>query len=112
MAFLTATNTKSTHFYVAPFLTLGVFCEKTTLPFCPFRLPLARAALFVARARDRARGTRTRRLNSDCEAVASGLSLNLNIFLRSGVQLVPPPQSISSSTRGADPRCSIPRVLL
>ncbi|CAJ1360503.1 unnamed protein product [Effrenium voratum] len=33
-------------------------------------------------------GELTSRLNSDCEAVASGLSLNLNIFLRSGVQLV------------------------
>jgi len=32
--------------------------------------------------------SRNARLNSDCEAVASGLSLNLNIFLRSGVQLV------------------------
>mmetsp|Transcript_28896 Transcript_28896/g.74144 ORF Transcript_28896/g.74144 Transcript_28896/m.74144 type:complete len:581 (-) Transcript_28896:10-1752(-) len=33
-------------------------------------------------------GELTSRLNSDCEAVASGLSLNFNIFLRSGVQLV------------------------
>mmetsp|Transcript_93026 Transcript_93026/g.165462 ORF Transcript_93026/g.165462 Transcript_93026/m.165462 type:complete len:769 (-) Transcript_93026:46-2352(-) len=33
-------------------------------------------------------GELTSRINSDCEAVASGLSLNFNIFLRSGVQLV------------------------
>lgn len=33
-------------------------------------------------------GELTSRLNSDCEAVASGLSVNLNIFLRNGVQLV------------------------
>lgn len=33
-------------------------------------------------------GELTSRLNSDCEAVASGLSVNFNIFLRSGVQLV------------------------
>ncbi|CAE8725648.1 unnamed protein product [Polarella glacialis] len=33
-------------------------------------------------------GELTSRLNSDCEAVASGLSMNFNIFLRSGVQLV------------------------
>lgn len=33
-------------------------------------------------------GELTSRLNSDCEAVASGLALNFNIFLRSFVQLV------------------------
>jgi len=33
-------------------------------------------------------GELTSRLNSDCEAVSSGLSLNFNIFLRSAVQLV------------------------
>lgn len=33
-------------------------------------------------------GELTSRLNSDCEAVSSGLSLNFNIFLRNAVQLV------------------------